>query len=136
MAASKSSRSKHDACHGPSVGIDLEDVKDIGAERIMSLVAAQGSDTTKDEVPAADRDGVWRHARDPDLGECRDFGDHGIAALSASLADHPPTIVGRNIGGEDLGHRVPVAGRKARLQPLVSLACRVFQSALLRMQLF
>ena len=32
---------EHDACHDPSVGIDLEDVKDVGAERIV-LRAGRG----------------------------------------------------------------------------------------------
>jgi len=79
-------------------------------------------------VPATDRDDLWRHARDPDLGERRDFGDHGIAALSTSRAHHPPTIVHGNVGGQCFSHGIPVAGREVRLEALGYLAGRVLQS--------
>ncbi len=55
------------------------------------------------------------------------FGDHGIPTVSDPGVHDPTTIVGGNVVGQHLGHRVPVAGREVRQEALVHSACRVFQ---------
>ena len=75
---------------------------------------ARISDTTEDEVlpRIAMRSGVMLVT--PDLGERREFGDHGISTMSDSRAHHPAAIVHRNVVGQCLSHGVPVAGREVR----------------------
>ena len=114
--------------HDSLVTVDLDDVEDVGAERVGSLVVARGVRTAEDEVSAAGRDGVCSNALDADLGECGEFSDHGITPLSASRAHHQPAIIVESVVGQYISHGVPVPVRKARLQAFVRLACRVFGS--------
>ncbi len=64
---------------------------------------------------------------DPDLGDRSHVRDLGISTVSDPGVHHPTAIVGGNVVGQDLGHRVPVAGREVRIEALVHSACRVFQ---------
>ena len=127
MAASISSGVEDDACRDPFVGIDLEDAKYLVVERIGPFVAAERAVSAEHEVLAAGRNGVCCEALHPDRGECRDFGMHGIAALSQTRAHHPPAIVGGSVVGHYFSYRVPVAGHEVRPEALVHPARRVFQ---------
>ena len=75
--------------------------------------------TTEDESLPAGRDGRRRQFVHPDVGDRpHDFGDYGIPAVLEACIHDPTTIVSRNVVGQHLGHRVPVAGREALQQAL------------------
>ena len=46
---------ERDACHGPLVGVDLDDAEYLGAERLWPLVSAHVANTTQGEALSADR---------------------------------------------------------------------------------
>ncbi len=91
------------------------------------LIAARVAVTREDEALAAGRNDGRGDVRDPDVGDRPHVRDLGVSTVSDSRVHHATTIVAAIIVGQDLRHRVPVAGREVRLEALVHLACRVFQ---------
>ena len=121
-----SSRSNSDARRDPMVGVDLDDAEHLGVELALRYVAARGRYAVKAETLPADRDDRRRYIR-LDLGEARMSAICSIATMSNPDVHDPTAIVGANIFGEELCHRVPVAGREVRPEAFVDSACRVFQ---------
>ena len=119
---------ERDASREPIVGVDLDDGEHLGAERLGPLVAPQEAVTTQDEALSTGCDDGGRHALYPDIGDRPLVGDDGIPAVSDTRAHHRTAILRGRVIGQHLRHRVPVAGREERLEPLARSACCVLQS--------
>ena len=70
----------------------------------------------------------------PSVGHCSHVCDRDIATVPEPGVHHATAIVDETVVGQDLGHRVPVAGREVRQEALIHSACRVFQPRRLRVQ--
>ena len=57
-----------------------------------------------------------------------------ISTAPDPAVHYPSAVVGKNVVGYQLCHRVPVAGCEVLPKALAHLACRVFQSRRLRLQ--
>ena len=81
----------------------------------------------EDEALPAGCDDDERHVRDPDVGDRPHVCDLGISTPFDPCVYDPPTIVDKDVVGQYLRERIPVAGCEVRRVALGRLACRVFQ---------
>ncbi len=109
------------------VGVDLDDVEQIGVEPFGPLVLARETGMYEDQPLAAGGNDGPRHLRYAHIGGRPHDSDDGLGALSDAETHEWTAIVGGNVVGQHLGHRVPVAGRVDRPEPLEGSTCRVFQ---------
>ena len=127
-AASMSSRSNSDDRRDPVVGVDLDDVEQLGVERLGRRWSRIDTRIRlSDEAFPAGRNDVRRRDRNTEIGDCPHVRDLGIPTTSDPGVHHPTTIVMRNVVGQDLGHGVPVAGREVRPEAFGYSACCVLQ---------
>ena len=127
-AASMSSSVERDSRRDPVVGVDLDDAERRRCGRPRAADRGPiGADTTESEMLPAGGNDDKRECRGTDLGGGPHVRDLGISTVSDPDVHDPTAIVDGKVVGQDLGHRVPVAGREVRHEALVYSACRVFQ---------
>ncbi len=107
---------ERDACDDPLVGVDVDDCKHLGGERLGPLVSDLEAVTTEGEALPAGRNDCRRYIRDPYVGDSPHVCDHGVPTVSKAGVHHSSTIVVGSVLGQCLGHRVPVAGREVTLE--------------------
>ena len=118
---------EHDDRHDPLVGVDLDDVEDLGVERLGPLVALEYRARLRTRCSPRVAMTVDVTSVTPRSAIAAHLCDHGIPTVSDARVYHSTAIVAGNVVGQHLGHRVPVAGREVRPDALVHSACRVFQ---------
>ena len=113
--------------------VDFDDAQHLVEELPGPAFAAR--DAREDEALPTGGDDDGRQVRDPDVGGRPQVCDFGISTVSDPRVYDPPAIVDRDVVGQYLRERIPVAGCEVRRVALGRLACRVFQPPRLRAQL-
>ena len=116
-----------DARHDPVVSGDLDEPEQLRLERPRALVIPREVSTKESKVPSAGCDHDRLCAHYAELGNHTHACDFGISTASHPGVDDSAAIVRHSVVGQELRHAVPVAGRKARVEAVVHLFCRVFQ---------
>ena len=123
-----SSRSNDDERVDPVVGVDLDDAKDLGVERLGPLIAAREAGTVEDEALPAGRNDGRRYVLDPDVGDRPHVRDLGFPSAVGRRRPRPDGDRHWKMSSASISAmRVPVAGREIRQEAFGHLACRVFQ---------
>jgi hypothetical protein len=121
---------EYDVPRQPVVIVDLDHVDYL----VVGPIGHGEGVASQDVALATRRNGGRRDVQDPHIGDELHIRDFGIPAASDPGVDDPPSVVSREVVGEDLGHGTPVASPKMRhvaLQPAVRL---VLQAPLMRVE--
>ena len=117
---------ERDARRDPVVGVDLDDAEYVGVERPSALFATRKRSRLRASTSRGSQ-GPSTLCPDPDVSDRPHARDYGVPTGS----DPAPTTRRRSSSNTssaiDSVTRAPVAGREARPEALVRLACRVLQ---------